>query len=60
MNTTVQGSAADIVKTATVNIQRRLEALSSVTKSHGHRENSFQRDNTGICTSSLHSEVKLL
>ncbi|XP_048797373.1 DNA polymerase theta [Lagopus muta] len=47
VNTTVQGSAADIVKTATVNIQRRLEALSSVTKSHGHRENSFQRDNTG-------------
>ncbi|XP_072210786.1 DNA polymerase theta [Excalfactoria chinensis] len=47
VNTTVQGSAADIVKTATVNIQRRLEALSSVTKSHGHLENSFQRDKTG-------------
>uniref|UniRef100_A0A8C3LRA0 DNA polymerase theta n=1 Tax=Chrysolophus pictus TaxID=9089 RepID=A0A8C3LRA0_CHRPC len=47
VNTTVQGSAADIVKTATVNIQKRLEALSSVTKSHGHRENSFQRDKTG-------------
>uniref|UniRef100_A0A669QRV1 DNA polymerase theta n=1 Tax=Phasianus colchicus TaxID=9054 RepID=A0A669QRV1_PHACC len=53
VNTTVQGSAADIVKTATVNIQKRLEALSSVTKSHGHRENSLQRDKTGILTSSL-------
>uniref|UniRef100_A0A8C9G5T9 DNA polymerase theta n=1 Tax=Pavo cristatus TaxID=9049 RepID=A0A8C9G5T9_PAVCR len=53
VNTTVQGSAADIVKTATVNIQRRLEALSSVTKSHGHLENSFQRDKTGILTSSF-------
>lgn len=60
VNTTVQGSAADIVKTATVNIQRRLEALSSVNKSHGHLENSFQRDKTGILTSSLHSKVKLL
>ncbi|XP_032853439.2 DNA polymerase theta [Tyto alba] len=47
VNTTVQGSAADIVKTATVNIQRRLEALSSVIKSHGHLETSFQRDKTG-------------
>ncbi|XP_071415940.1 DNA polymerase theta isoform X1 [Pithys albifrons albifrons] len=47
VNTTVQGSAADIVKTATVNIQRRLEAFSSVIKSHGHLENSFQRDKTG-------------
>ncbi|XP_009699119.1 PREDICTED: DNA polymerase theta, partial [Cariama cristata] len=47
VNTTVQGSAADIVKTATVNIQRRLEAFSSVTKSHGHLESSFQRDKTG-------------
>ncbi|KAM4046137.1 LOW QUALITY PROTEIN: DNA polymerase theta [Anomaloglossus baeobatrachus] len=38
VNTTVQGSAADIVKTATVNIQRRLEdAFPSVPKSHGHR-----------------------
>ena len=60
MNTTVQGSAADTVNTATVNIQKRLEALSSVTKSHGHRENSFQRDKTGILTSPLHSKVKLL
>uniref|UniRef100_A0A672U7Z6 DNA polymerase theta n=1 Tax=Strigops habroptila TaxID=2489341 RepID=A0A672U7Z6_STRHB len=47
VNTTVQGSAADIVKTATVNIQRRLEALSSVIKSHGHVESSLQRDQTG-------------
>uniref|UniRef100_G1NN83 DNA polymerase theta n=1 Tax=Meleagris gallopavo TaxID=9103 RepID=G1NN83_MELGA len=47
VNTAVQGSAADIVKTATVNIQRCLEALFSVSKSHGHRENSFQRDKTG-------------
>ncbi|KAM6096032.1 DNA polymerase theta [Chlamydotis macqueenii] len=47
VNTTVQGSAADIVKTATVNIQRRLEAFSSVIKSHGHLESSFQRNKTG-------------
>ncbi|XP_054668721.1 DNA polymerase theta isoform X2 [Grus americana] len=43
VNTTVQGSAADIVKTATVNIQRRLEAFPSAIKSHGHLESSFQR-----------------
>ncbi|XP_059677103.1 DNA polymerase theta [Gavia stellata] len=47
VNTTVQGSAADIVKAATVNIQRRLEAFSSVIKSHGHLESSFQRDKAG-------------
>ncbi|XP_010185149.1 PREDICTED: DNA polymerase theta-like [Mesitornis unicolor] len=47
VNTTVQGSAADIVKTATVNIQRRLEASCSVLKSHGHLESSFQRGKTG-------------
>ncbi|XP_014108758.1 PREDICTED: DNA polymerase theta [Pseudopodoces humilis] len=47
VNTTVQGSAADIVKTATVNIQRRLEAFSSVIKSHGHLESSLLRDKTG-------------
>ncbi|XP_064375835.1 DNA polymerase theta isoform X3 [Dromaius novaehollandiae] len=47
VNTTVQGSAADIVKTATVNIQRRLEGFSSVIKSHGHLESSFRRDKTG-------------
>ncbi|XP_054244104.1 DNA polymerase theta [Indicator indicator] len=50
VNTTVQGSAADIVKTATVNIQRRLEAFSSVIKSLGHLESSFQRDKTGRLT----------
>ncbi|XP_056408573.1 DNA polymerase theta, partial [Hyla sarda] len=38
VNTTVQGSAADIVKTATVNIQHRLEeAFPSAPRSHGHR-----------------------
>ncbi|KGL85254.1 DNA polymerase theta, partial [Tinamus guttatus] len=47
VNTTVQGSAADIVKTATVNIQRRLEALSSNIKSHGHLESSLHRDKAG-------------
>uniref|UniRef100_A0A8B9IYN2 DNA-directed DNA polymerase n=1 Tax=Amazona collaria TaxID=241587 RepID=A0A8B9IYN2_9PSIT len=47
VNTTVQGSAADIVKTATVNIQRRLEAFCSVIKSHGHLESSLRRDQTG-------------
>ncbi|KAM8819926.1 DNA polymerase theta [Eudromia elegans] len=47
VNTTVQGSAADIVKTATVNIQRRLETLSSEIKSHGHLESSLQRDKAG-------------
>ncbi|XP_044140055.1 DNA polymerase theta isoform X2 [Bufo gargarizans] len=38
VNTTVQGSAADIVKTATVNIQRQLEqTFPAAPKSHGHR-----------------------
>ncbi|KAM4794649.1 DNA polymerase theta [Rhinophrynus dorsalis] len=37
VNTTVQGSASDIVKTATVNIQKRLEVtFPSVPKSHKH------------------------
>ncbi|XP_051870212.1 DNA polymerase theta [Pristis pectinata] len=37
VNTTVQGSAADLVKIATVNIQKRLEeTFPSVAKSHGH------------------------
>lgn len=58
VNTTVQGSAADIVKTATVNIQRRLEAFSSVFKSHGHLESSFQRDKTGMDASSLHTGAR--
>lgn len=51
VNTTVQGSAADIVKTATVNIQRRLEVFSSVIKSHGHLESSFPRDKSGMVAS---------
>lgn len=59
MNTTVQGSAADIVKTATVNIQRRLEAFSSEIKSHGHLESSLQRGKTGMLASALHTRVKL-
>uniref|UniRef100_A0A4X2K4M7 DNA polymerase theta n=2 Tax=Vombatus ursinus TaxID=29139 RepID=A0A4X2K4M7_VOMUR len=48
INTTVQGSAADIVKTATVNIQRRLETLPSVIQSHGHRESKLCGDRTGL------------
>lgn len=37
MNTTVQGSAADIVKLATINIQRRLEeAFPGESMSHQH------------------------
>uniref|UniRef100_A0A3B4C9X6 DNA polymerase theta n=1 Tax=Pygocentrus nattereri TaxID=42514 RepID=A0A3B4C9X6_PYGNA len=39
VNTTVQGSAADIVKLATVNIQRRLEAtFPEVPPSHHHNQ----------------------
>ncbi|XP_075857948.1 DNA polymerase theta [Microcebus murinus] len=48
INTTVQGSAADIVKIATVNIQKQLEALHSTFKSHGHREGVLQSDKTGL------------
>nr|XP_060496936.1 DNA polymerase theta [Panthera onca] len=48
INTTVQGSAADIVKIATVNIQKQLETLHSTFKSHGHREGMLQRDRTGL------------
>uniref|UniRef100_A0A8C0IZ66 DNA polymerase theta n=1 Tax=Chelonoidis abingdonii TaxID=106734 RepID=A0A8C0IZ66_CHEAB len=47
VNTAVQGSAADIVKTATVNIQRRLDAFPSAVKSHGHLESSFQSNRAG-------------
>ncbi|KAM3848147.1 LOW QUALITY PROTEIN: DNA polymerase theta [Vipera latastei] len=43
VNTVIQGSAADIVKTATVNIQTQLEALPSAVKSFGHLENSFPK-----------------
>uniref|UniRef100_A0A8D0GJD7 DNA polymerase theta n=1 Tax=Sphenodon punctatus TaxID=8508 RepID=A0A8D0GJD7_SPHPU len=49
VNTTVQGSAADIVKTATLNIQRQLESFPSAVKSHGHLESSFLNDRRGTC-----------
>ncbi|XP_053774392.1 DNA polymerase theta isoform X3 [Desmodus rotundus] len=48
INTTVQGSAADIVKIATVNIQKQLETFPSIFKSHGHRESALQSDRTGV------------
>ncbi|XP_013370681.1 PREDICTED: DNA polymerase theta isoform X2 [Chinchilla lanigera] len=48
INTTVQGSAADIVKVATVNIQKQLETFHSAFKSHGHRESVLQREGTGL------------
>ncbi|XP_029424085.1 DNA polymerase theta isoform X2 [Nannospalax galili] len=48
INTTVQGSAADIVKIATVNIQKQLETLHSTFKSHGHRESVLQNNQTGL------------
>ncbi|XP_042525596.1 DNA polymerase theta isoform X1 [Dipodomys spectabilis] len=48
INTTVQGSAADIVKVATVNIQKKLETFHSIFKSHGHREGMLQRDRAGL------------
>ncbi|XP_067849109.1 DNA polymerase theta [Heptranchias perlo] len=45
VNTTVQGSAADLVKMATVNIQKRLEeTFPSVAKSHGHWKSMFHGD----------------
>ncbi|MGH0182692.1 UNVERIFIED_CONTAM: hypothetical protein FKN15_013344 [Acipenser sinensis] len=45
VNTTVQGSAADIVKTATVSIQKRLEeTFPSTVKSHKHPESLVQPD----------------
>ncbi|XP_032336025.1 DNA polymerase theta isoform X2 [Camelus ferus] len=48
INTTVQGSAADVVKIATVNIQKQLETFHSTFKSHGHREGMLQNDRTGL------------
>ncbi|XP_075412465.1 DNA polymerase theta isoform X2 [Tenrec ecaudatus] len=48
INTTVQGSAADIVKIATVNIQKQLETFHSTFKSHGHREGMLQSDRRGL------------
>uniref|UniRef100_A0A8D0GH93 DNA polymerase theta n=1 Tax=Sphenodon punctatus TaxID=8508 RepID=A0A8D0GH93_SPHPU len=53
VNTTVQGSAADIVKTATLNIQRQLESFPSAVKSHGHLESSFLNDRRGTCLPKL-------
>nr|XP_020645197.1 DNA polymerase theta [Pogona vitticeps] len=47
VNTVVQGSAADIVKTATVNIQKQLEALPSAVKSFEHFNSSFQEKRAG-------------
>ncbi|KAJ6658252.1 hypothetical protein lerEdw1_020524 [Lerista edwardsae] len=47
VNTVVQGSAADIVKTATVNIQMQLEALPSMVKSYGHLDSIFQKEWSG-------------
>lgn len=48
VNTTVQGSAADIVKTATVSIQKRLEeTFPSTVKSHKHPESLVQPDRAG-------------
>nr|XP_056704350.1 DNA polymerase theta [Euleptes europaea] len=47
VNTIVQGSAADIVKRATINIQGQLEALPSTVKSYGHLESSVQKRRTG-------------
>ncbi|XP_071995113.1 DNA polymerase theta [Engystomops pustulosus] len=68
VNTTVQGSAADIVKTATVRIQERLEeAFPSAPKSHGHRllqrdaEQPIRRENPprggGFFILQLHDEL---
>nr|XP_045004351.1 DNA polymerase theta [Jaculus jaculus] len=48
INTTVQGSAADIVKIATVHIQKQLEAFHSTFKSHAHREGVLRSDRTGL------------
>ncbi|XP_051005844.1 DNA polymerase theta [Acomys russatus] len=48
INTRVQGSAADIVKIATVNIQKQLETFHSTFKSHGHRESMLQNDRAGL------------
>uniref|UniRef100_A0A8C6XGQ5 DNA polymerase theta n=1 Tax=Naja naja TaxID=35670 RepID=A0A8C6XGQ5_NAJNA len=43
VNTVIQGSAADIVKVATVNIQTQLEALPSTVTSFGHLESPFPK-----------------
>ncbi|XP_073680299.1 DNA polymerase theta [Garra rufa] len=66
VNTTVQGSAADIVKLATINIQRRLEAaFPGVPISHQHpslrsggrHRNQFRPSRGGFFILQLHDEL---
>ncbi|KAL1252970.1 hypothetical protein QQF64_017663 [Cirrhinus molitorella] len=66
VNTTVQGSAADIVKLATINIQRRLEtAFPGVPTSHQHPQlrsggrhrNQFRPSRGGFFILQLHDEL---
>ncbi|RXN27034.1 DNA polymerase theta [Labeo rohita] len=66
VNTTVQGSAADIVKLATINIQRRLEAaFPGVPTSHQHppirsggrHRNQFRPSRGGFFILQLHDEL---
>lgn len=66
VNTTVQGSAADIVKLATINIQRRLEAaFPGVSASHRHplirlggrHRNQFRPSRGGYFILQLHDEL---
>ncbi|KAK9955417.1 hypothetical protein ABG768_015297 [Culter alburnus] len=66
VNTTVQGSAADIVKLATINIQRRLEAaFLGVPSSHRHplirsgvlHRNQFRPSRGGYFILQLHDEL---
>lgn len=60
INTTVQGSAADIVKIATVNVQKQLETFQSIFKSHGHREVMLQGDRTGLFMNVNYSMLRLI
>ncbi|CAM4668380.1 unnamed protein product [Leuciscus chuanchicus] len=66
VNTTVQGSAADIVKLATINIQRRLEAAfpgvptshrHPLVKSGGRHRNQFRPSRGGYFILQLHDEL---
>ncbi|EPY77304.1 hypothetical protein CB1_001278036 [Camelus ferus] len=57
INTTVQGSAADVVKIATVNIQKQLETFHSTFKSHGHREGMLQNDRTGAISENQVAQI---
>ncbi|XP_043076751.1 DNA polymerase theta [Puntigrus tetrazona] len=66
VNTTVQGSAADIVKLATINIQRRLEAaFPGVPTSHQHppirlsgrHKNQYRPSRGGFFILQLHDEL---